>query len=65
MFVQAQIGDELLQLSGLVLELLPPPEPADAKPAANLLPAGDGLLRNPHPPDDLGHRCARLRWLQP
>jgi hypothetical protein len=54
--VQAQVRDELLQLAVLVLELLDPPQLADAQPAIRLLPAVERLLRYPHPTDDLGHR---------
>ena len=64
MLVQAQVRDELLQLAVLVLELLDPPQLADAQPAIHLLPAIEGLLRYAHKADDLRHRRARLRLLQ-
>ena len=46
------------------LEQLQPPQLADAEPAIDLLPAIKRLLGNPHRPDHLGHRRARLRLLQ-
>ena len=64
MLIQAEIGDQLLQLAVFVLELLQAPQLAGTKPAIQLLPAVERLLRNPHPPDDLGHRRSRLRLLQ-
>ena len=45
--VQAQVRDQLLELAVLVLELLQPPQLADAEPAVHLLPAVERLLRNP------------------
>ena len=64
MLVQAQIRDELLQFAVLVLELLDPPQLADAQPAIHLLPAVERLLRSPQKTDDLGHRRAPFCPLQ-
>lgn len=64
MLVQAQVRDELLQFAVLVLELLDPPQLADAQPAIHLLPAVECLLLHAHPADDLRHRRARLCLLQ-
>src|SRR4051812_19546320 len=64
MLVQAEVGDQLLQLAVLVLELLQPSQLPGAKPAVKLLPAVKRLLRNPHPTDHFRHRRPGLRLLQ-
>ena len=58
------IVDQQLELPVLVLELLHPPQLANAKPAVNLHPAIVCLLRNAHPADNFRHRRARLRLPQ-
>ena len=47
MLVEAEVGDQLLQLPVLVLQLLQPTQFARPKPAVELLPAVKRLLRIP------------------
>ena len=47
MLVQAQVGDQLFELSVLILELLQAPQLANAETTVNLLPSVERLLRIP------------------
>jgi hypothetical protein len=63
MLVQAQVGNELFELSVLILDLLQAPQLANAETALNLLPAVERLLRNLDRADDFGYRRAGFRLL--
>lgn len=47
MLVEAEVGDQLLQLAVLLLEPLQTPQLADTEPTVHLLPAAERLLGNP------------------
>jgi hypothetical protein len=47
MLVQAEIGNQSLELPALILKLLEPSQLANAKPAVQLLPTTKCLLGNP------------------
>ena len=64
MLVQAEVRDQLFQLPVFILKLLQTPQLADAKTAVHLLLTIECLLRNPHPPDNFGHRRTGFRLLQ-
>ena len=63
-FVEAEVCHLLLQPAVLVGELLQFVDLLRLKPAILLLPAMEGLLRNPHLPDQVGHSQPHLRLLQ-
>ena len=63
-FVEAELFHPLLQPAVLVGELLQFVDLLRLKPAILLLPAMEGLLRNPHLPDQVGHSQPHLRLLQ-
>lgn len=50
----------MLQIPALILLLPQPPQLADAKPATQLLPSVECLLRNPHPAQNFSHRRFRI-----
>jgi len=64
MLVEAEIGDELLQLAVLVNELLQPPQLAHTQPAVQLIPAVERLLADAHPAQNFGHRRSRFSLLR-
>jgi hypothetical protein len=61
--VEAQIGNELLELAVLVFELLQPPQFAQAQTTVELL-AVKRLLGDAHPAQHLCDRCPGLGLLQ-
>lgn len=63
-FFEAELCRQLLQPAVLVGELLQFVDLLRLKPAILLLPAMEGLLRNPHLPDQVGHIQPHLRLLQ-
>ena len=63
-FFEAELCRQLLQPAVLVGELLQFVDLLRLKPAILLLPAIEGLLRNPHLPDQVGHIQPHLHLLQ-
>jgi len=61
--IQRQLGHQLLQPAGFVLELLELADLIDLQPAVMFFPALERLLADPHPPDQLRHRQPHLRLL--
>src|SRR5258706_16370798 len=60
MLIQRQIGDELLELAVLILELAQPSQLGHSHSGEFLLPAIKGLLTDAELPTDLGDRCSRF-----
>jgi hypothetical protein len=64
MFIQAQIGDQSLELSVLIFQLLESSQLANAQPPIQLLSEVKCLLGYPHPTQHLCVRCPGLHLFQ-